>query len=193
MLDKNREFEGLSPIEKLKLGGEPANQLVGEYAPRLLRFFSSLGADARTAEDLTQEVFIKLIRSEARYEERGEFKAYIYQVAYRIWIDEKRVRKPLPFSNSPSGDGPSHDIEHPESFLDLLHEQELESLLQSALNQLPEEQRVVFEMGVIQGMRYREVADVLKLPVGTVKSRIFHAVAKLKEILAQRNRLYEQM
>jgi len=162
------------------------NGLVAEFAPRLARFFASLGADPRTAEDLTQEVFLRLIRTEAAYEERGKVASYLFRIAYRIWVDETRVRRPAPLDPEETLLQRDRRMDLSEAPLDLCLHHEAEDRLREALRQLPQGQRAAFELGVLQGVRYREIAEILQVPLGTVKSRIFTAAKTLKNLLQEK-------
>lgn len=166
------------------LGKDGFTDLVRSYGPRLNRFFESLGADSRLAEDLTQELFLKLLRTEAQYEERGQLQAYLFRMANRLWIDHARIRRPLLIENPTEEDLLRRQAPPPSP---LVHCEAAEGAerLRQAVQTLPPAQRVVFEMGVVQGLRYREIAEILEIPLGTVKTRIFAASAKLRAYIEE--------
>ena len=167
-----------------------SDETIEEFGPRLLRFYRHLGADSKTSEDLTQELFLRLLRSNASYEERGQRKSYLFRMAYRIWIDETRLKRPKPVEGELPG---SWNIlaDITESPFQALSRVESEERLQKALQQIPEEQKLVFELGVIQELRYREISTFLGIPIGTVKSRMFAAVRRLKTILSTSENSHE--
>lgn len=159
------------------------DSVVENYASRLLRFFLSLGADLRTAEDCTQEVFLRWMKHQERYQERGQLKAYLFQIAYRLWIDKQRQKKQDSLAD-PFLEGLFESLpERIDSPFESLLRKESEHRLKTMLQILSEEQRVVFELGVLEEIRYKEISEILKIPVGTVKSRMFAAVQKLRQSL----------
>ena len=172
----------IDALKALRAGGQSAQLVVAHYAPRLLRFFSHLGEENSNCEDLTQEVFLNLVRKKARYEERGRFAAYIFQVAYCVWVDKRRKRQTATMPNEEL-----KSIERPQDCATLPIQQiireEDAARLRAVLRKLPEDQRVICELGLLEEMPYRDIAKVLGIPEGTVKSRMFAAVRKLKDLL----------
>ncbi|MCK6446253.1 MAG: RNA polymerase sigma factor [Planctomycetes bacterium] len=172
------------PLLALRRGDPgPFEEFVRLEAATFVGFFERLGADGAEAEDLTQEVCVRLFRSAPTYEPRDAFAAYALRVARNAWIDatRRRAARPTP--------GQGEALEE----LDLADElapgpRDLETLeegakARAALARLAEGQRVVFELAVLQGRPYPEIAAELGVPLGTVKSRVFHAVRKLRELL----------
>lgn len=166
------------------LGKEGLAELASAYGPRLTGFFRSLGADSRSAEDLTQELFLKLMKTQAQYEERGQIQAYLFRMAHRLWIDESRVRRPRIVGEPSEEDWLRRREPEPGPFELCLREDEKQKLL-DAVASLPEPQRIVFEMGVLRGLRYREIAETLGIPVGTVKTRVFAAAKRIRALLSR--------
>jgi len=162
---------------------------VEREAGTLHRFFLRLGAGPHEAEDMVQEVFLKLYRSAPGYEARSAFGAYALRVARNAWIDRRRRRGARPQGRS------LEDVEHagepgqgglPAADLDpTLPAQRREELerVQRALGQLSPAHAEVIELALVQALPYAEIAEVLAVPVGTVKSRVFHAVRRLRAVL----------
>ena len=168
------------------LGKEGFSEIVSAFHPRLLRFFESLGADSKTSEDLCQELFLKLLRTQAGYEERGQMHAYLFRMAHHLWIDHSRVRRPATVAE-PSEEGWARLREPVKDPAEICEMSEGRDRLRRAMTSLPLAQRATFEMGVIQGMRYRDIAEILEIPLGTVKTRIFAASAKIRSLLSERS------
>jgi RNA polymerase sigma-70 factor (ECF subfamily) len=159
----------------------------------LLNFFFRLSWDRALAEDLTQETLIRAFKSANTWTPSAKFTTWLYRVARNLWIDHirsARIRR----------DGGSLDAPLPDSddrgntYMDLLpadvrppqeeaERRELYGQIMAALDRLPEEQRIVFVLSQLQDMKYHEIAEVLEIPVGTVKSRMHTAVLKLQELL----------
>ncbi|MGC6486614.1 MAG: RNA polymerase sigma factor [Planctomycetota bacterium] len=165
-------------------------ELVEEYRGRMLQFFYRLCWDRDRAEDLCQELFIKLIVGSKRYRPEGRMSTFVYRVATNLWIDHYRAQRPRPRMYSydqavrpDSDDAPRQfagdDVAPSERLID----GEERAALRRALERLTEPHRLVFELAVYQERPYGEISDLLGIPVGTVKSRMHNAVHALKEML----------
>ena len=172
---------------------EAFEHLVRSYTTNLLNFFYFQSGDRGIAEDCVQEVWAKLYRTSADYVPRARFSTFLYRVARNHWIDRYRSaqRRPSEFSLDRSAD--SSDNRTPldrVSELSLLEEgsqrleqEEIARILAQALAKLPEEMQQVYILAAVEERPYSEVADLLEIPVGTVKSRMFNAVRRLQDIL----------
>ncbi len=177
------------PLSALRDGDPtPFERFVVLEAATLLGFFRRLGAPAEEAEDLAQETLLKLYRNAQRYEARESFSSFVFRVARNAWIDSQRRRSVRPERAAGGGGDDDPDraarvtAEQPEAGAGLDSRTRAAALL-DALGALPEGQRAVFELGALQELPYEEVSEVLGIPVGTVKSRMFHAVRRLRERL----------
>ncbi|NRB28868.1 MAG: sigma-70 family RNA polymerase sigma factor [Roseibacillus sp.] len=169
--------------------GQPAlfDAVVIAETGTLLGFFRRLGAGPGEAEDLVQDTIVKLFRSAQRYQSNDRFEAYAFRAARNVWIDSRRragVRERAIGGSSEDREDVLESIrgreEEPFESLEL---SERSQLLDEAVSRLDEAHRVVFELGVLQGLSYAEVSELVDIPVGTVKSRVHHAVRKLREML----------
>lgn len=155
-------------------------------SPIFLSFFRRLGAARAEAEDLVQEVFLKLFRHAPSYQPTGKFQAFAYRIARNAWIDRQRrraVRPPRAAGGSDEGE-PSHELAASDPTPGALAERDEEAgRVSAAMARLPETHRLVFELGVVEELPYCEISKLLEIPEGTVKSRMFHAVRKLRELL----------
>lgn len=154
---------------------EAFGELVRRHQKSLVNFFVRLGV-YNDAEDLVQETLLRVYRSRERYEPRAKFTTYLYKVARNVWVDryrkqgrtrilQERVRE----EQEVQGDAPGTSSRKLE--------------VREALDELSEKLRMVVVMSVYQGLKYREIAEILDLPEGTVKSRMHLAVQRLKELL----------
>lgn len=167
--------------------------LVERVLPRLLGFFRRLGADRAGAEDLAQEVLFKIYRVRERYEARAQFITYLFHVARNHWIDHYRHRRIQPGSVSAdapgsgeAGTGLSADLPaRPEAPEGRAEQHELARALEGAIQDLGQEHRDVFVLSQVEGLRYQDIAAILSIPVGTVKSRMHAAFRLLRDALSR--------
>lgn len=153
-------------------------ELVSKYQRPLMNFFWRSGVYT-DAEDLVQQTFIRLYRYRDRYKPEAKFTTFLYLLARQTWIDELRRRKRTERLK---------DALHAEQETDLATSLQPERGcmdLNHALARLPEGLRAVVVMGIYQDLPYVEIAAVLRIPVGTVKSRMFNALRLLREILEE--------
>jgi RNA polymerase sigma-70 factor, ECF subfamily len=154
------------------------DELVSSMAPRLKGYFLRMGAQNTTAEDLTQHVFLRVFQARHRYRPAGRLDAYLLRIAHNLWIDSRRKRRlVLAGDDLPEavdqGPGPLLQAEH----------KDRGRLLRQALELLDEPTRELLELAILQRVPYQEVAAILDIPVGTVKSRVYYSLRKLREQL----------
>lgn len=166
-------------------------ELVDSYRERMLQFFFRLCWDRDRAEDLTQELFIKLMMGSKRYRPEGRMSTFVYRVATNLWIDHYRAQRPRPRFFSFDQVVHPDDDQAPRQYANddpSPHEQmqdgEERAAMRRSLERLTEPHRIVFELAVYQERPYGEISELLGIPVGTVKSRMHNAVNALKEMLA---------
>ncbi len=175
------------PLAALR-DGDPRlfEAFVAAESPIFLSFFRRLGATRAEAEDLVQEVFLKLFRHAESYQPTGKFQAFAYRIARNAWIDRQRRRavRPPRAAGGGSEEEPSHELAAQDPNPGTLAERDEEAgRVSAAMARLPDTHRLVFELGVVEELPYSEISKLLDIPEGTVKSRMFHAVRKLRELL----------
>ena len=162
-----------------------------DEASTLLGFFRRLGASAPEAEDLAQDVFLKLYRHSRTYRADERFVPFVFRVARNAWVDRSRRRQARPTLVEPPRDAQGGELEawgaadersDAEADAAARRGDETRRMLE-ALDELAPGHREVFELGAMQELSYQEVGELLGIPVGTVKSRMFHAVRRLREAL----------
>ena len=166
--------------------------LVERVLPRLLGYFRRLGADRATAEDCAQEVLLKIYRVREKYTPRARFITYLFHIARNHWIDVYRHRKVGP--TTVSADAPGGGGEGPGLAADLpatghtspsggLDRRALKEALERAIRGLGPDHREVFLLAQVESLKYQEIGEILKIPVGTVKSRMHAASRQIREAL----------
>ena len=165
-------------LDRIKSGDtSAAGDLFEKYAPSLLRFTDRLLSDRPTAEEVTQEVFVKVISRAHQYDGRAEVSSWLFAIAANACRDRRRrdrraVIVPLEGLPEPSSRGEGSEKR-------LIDRQQREAV-RHALSRLSEEQREALVLARYHGMPYADIARVLGISVGAVKTRIFRAVETLK-------------
>jgi RNA polymerase sigma-70 factor (ECF subfamily) len=164
--------------------------LVGRVLPRLTGYFRRLGAERHLAEDCAQDVLLKVYRIREQYEPRAKFVTYLFHIARNHWIDVYRHLHAGP-RIALAGSGSEGDEERAPAFPpgratepagDAVRA-ELRAALARAIAALGDEHREVFVLAQVDALRYEDVAAILGIPLGTVKSRMHTAVRQVREAL----------
>ncbi len=178
-MEPDEPLSARDPLVALRTGDvAPFEAFVRAWTRNLVAYFCQQGAGLSRAEDLTQEVFLKLYQGAARYRPAERFQAYCFRTARNVWIDDCR-------RSAARADAMARVETHrwgevrPDPGADLLFEED-ERRLRVLLDGLPGGQRRVFELALLAELSYAEIGALLAIPVGTVKSRMFHAVRRLR-------------
>ncbi|MHC4400108.1 MAG: RNA polymerase sigma factor [Planctomycetota bacterium] len=162
-------------------------ELVCRYQRRLFAFFWRLLSNAEEAQDCTQETFLRLWRGRTGYAPKGKFSTYLFQIAKNLFLDERRRHQRRPRLRHVSSDrlqGSAETPAEPDSPYREAVAREIRCAVSEAVARLPETHRLVYVMSEDQRMSYRQIAEILGCPVGTVSSRKVEAVRKLRKLLA---------
>lgn len=180
-------------IETARQGNLAAfNQLVLSYQSMAYNLAYRILGHAEGAEDATQEAFIKAYRNLGQYR-GGSFKAWLLRIVTNVCYDQLRhvQRRPAQSLEDLSVD-PEHAgklVDHAEEPSDYAVRQELGRIIQVGINQLPTDQRMTLMLSDVEGLSYDEIAVVMDTSLGTVKSRLSRARAKLRDFLLQQQEL----
>jgi RNA polymerase sigma-70 factor (ECF subfamily) len=167
-----------SLLERVRAGDTGgAGELFERYAPALLRFADRLLSDRGAAEEVTQEVFVKVISRAHQYDGRAEVSSWLFAIAANACRDRRRRDRratvvPLEAVAEP--------VQKGEGIESMLSQRERREAVRRALSSLSEEQREALVLARYHGLPYSEIAGVLGISVGAVKTRIFRAVEALK-------------
>ena len=166
-------------------------QLVYRYERELFSYLRRYLGNAEMAEDVFQTAFLQVHLKCEQFEAGRRFRPWLYTIATNAAIDARRRNKR---HTNVSLDTPrEQDHEDVGRLVNLLESgdlgpsdsivrEEANRLVRKTLDQLPESMHAVIQLVYYQGMKYREAADVLDIPVGTVKSRLHSAIAKLTDV-----------
>jgi len=172
-------------------------QLINQYQKMAYNVAYRIMGNEEDAKDMTQEALIKVYKKLKSFRMDASFSTWLYRIVMNTCKDELRKKKMKVVSIDQSfdtGDGEVQmDLEDeklgPE---DKLIQKETQTMVQEALNQLPEANRIVLVLRDIEGMSYDEISEVLQLPKGTVKSRINRGRQGLKEVIMQNRKTQER-
>lgn len=165
-------------IKKLHNGeAEALDELIGLYYPAIFRYCLWHMPDRESARDAVQETFLKMVRALERYEQRGQFKAFLYRIAANTCID--LLRKEWRTEEVPE------DLCFEEPGFRAAEDREQ---LAAAFQKLDQGQRELVLLKFGQELTLREIAAVTGLPLRTVQSRLRKATGQMKRELEGRNR-----
>lgn len=152
---------------------ECLDELIELYYPAILRYCMWHMPDTESAQDATQETFLKLVRFIGRYEHRGQFRAFLYRIAANTCIDLRRRLPP----QEPFPEEPGQVICRPESGYQAAEDRQL---LATAFAILQDDQRELILLRYGQELTLREIAAVTGKPLRTVQTKLSRAVKKMR-------------
>jgi RNA polymerase sigma-70 factor (ECF subfamily) len=165
-------------LERIRRGDTAAaGELFERHSPALLRFADRLLSDRAAAEEVTQEVFVKVITRAHQYDGRAEVASWLFAIAANACRDRRRRERRAAVVPLEAIAEPAHKGEGIET---RLLSRERRAAVRQALSDLSEEQREALVLARYHGLPYSEIASVLGISVGAVKTRIFRAVETLK-------------
>jgi RNA polymerase sigma factor (sigma-70 family) len=165
-------------MEAVKRGElQQATLLFERYHKRIFNFLARMAMDRELAEDLTQNVFLRIIKYRTSYREGNRFQSWIYQVARNVFSDHYQAHKNR-FSDFVDVEKISdHMADREESE----EQDEKEKLLHRSMEKLSEEQRELLVLTRFQHMKYEDVAAIMDTTVANIKVKVHRAILKLRE------------
>jgi RNA polymerase sigma-70 factor (ECF subfamily) len=173
------------------------NQLVDRYSTQIYNFALRMTNNAEDAQDIYQEAFIHAFRGIGRFRSDSAFSTWLYRIVRNVYLDEQKRRRSRPYvsleETIETEDGSiarevEDDAPSPE---DIVQTNERRRAVQRAITQLPERQREILVLYDIQGCTYEEIARILEINVGTVKSRLNRARRGLRDRLLPFKELFD--
>ncbi|HEY2395163.1 MAG TPA: sigma-70 family RNA polymerase sigma factor [Rudaea sp.] len=171
--------EDIACLSQIALGDRAAfERLYRRYYDRLFRFVLRVTGRMNLVEDVINDTMIVIWRKAGDYRAAARASTWIFGIAYRKGLKalSRELRAPEVMDELP-------ELEQPPS--DALDREGLHSAIRQAVMRLPPEHRAVVDLTFFFNRSYEEAAQILDVPVGTVKSRMFHARAKLRPLLTQ--------
>ncbi len=188
---------GPAATDKLVVAAQQGNQeafgaLVDEYQDNIYNYVARMIRDRTEAEDIAQETFVKAYQALGKFRGASSFQTWLYRIASNLAIDTIRRRTrhgsvsleqsvetdegQVPRQWPDEGPGPFEQVEIAET----------QQAVREAIATLSPKLRTVIVLYDLEGLSYRQIADILGCPLGTVKSRLFNARNQLQDILAER-------
>ena len=193
------EAQDIEWMQRVKQGDRDAfGELVEAHQGRVIgTVVRMLGPETMDAEDIAQQVFLRVWKSAARYEPTAKFTTWLFTITRNLVFNESRRRKNRPTSSLDASAPGSDEDAGPRQFADdstpspeaALLEQEMREAIDAAIGELPEQQRMAVVLRRYEEMPYEEIARVLELTVPAEKSLVFRARTfwreRLERYLAQ--------
>lgn len=164
---------------------EAFNGLVIAYQDMAYNLAYRILGDPDAAADATQDAFISAFRAVRKFR-GGSFKAWLLRIVTNACYDQLRRKKRHPTVSLESFYAIPGQAEDPENYA---LRQELSRVIQAGIQTLPYDQRIALVLSDVQGLSYKEIAQVVGISLGTVKSRLSRARAKLRDYLLEREEL----
>lgn len=166
------------------------NEIVSRYKDKIYRYIYRMTGSAEDAEDLTQEVFVRMYTNIAGFRAEASLSTWLFRIAGNLCTDSFRKNKhargnvSLDAPMDESDEGASRDVPDMSSEPDrLFGRKELGEQIEAALAKLPTKLRSAVILHDVEGLAYDEIAQTERVPLGTIKSRIFNARAALRDHL----------
>ena len=158
------------------------SELMSRHQQSLLNFFYRMGV-YNDAEDLVQEAFVRLYNYRDRYRPTAKFTTFLYMIGRQVRLDlaRKEVRKEA-FVQKYSKDVEEQNLPNRSA----AENRRID--IEPCLEKLPEQMREVIVLSFYQNLKYLEIAEILDIPVGTVKSRMFNAMNELRSLINEQSK-----
>ncbi len=191
MIDTDRTDQELVRL-CLKGQERAAHELVSRYQRPIFSFICRMVRDRELAEDLAQDTFIRAFDNLAKYDPDYKFSSWLFKVGHNLTVDHIRRRELDTVSIHGAPDAVTSDQQEATSVTlesefeqpdELLEARELGASIEEAIERLRPEYRTAILLRHVEGYSYDEIAEVMEIPLGTVKTYIHRARAELQDML----------
>lgn len=163
------------------------DQIVERYQDRIYTFVRRMVRDGGEAEDVAQEVFVKAFQAIRQFDGRASLSTWLFRIASNLCVDHarRRARRIDPLSLSGATDE-ERETDVPDRRYDperMVIEDEMRRIVDKVVGGLSEKLRTVLLLHDMQNLSYEEIAEVVKVPLGTVKSRLFLARSQVRDAM----------
>jgi RNA polymerase sigma-70 factor (ECF subfamily) len=189
------EMDAASPVldEDVRLmlavragDGEAFDALFRRWSAPLLRYLNRMVRDVAAAEELVQEVFLRVHRSRERYSPDARFSTWLYRIATNLALNELRCPRHRALHQSADAEGAEPIRDEGVAPDEVAHARQLGERVEAELEQLPEKQRAALWLAAVEGLSYAEVAEALDVSEKAVKALVHRARTTLAARLPER-------
>lgn len=176
----------------LKSDERAARELVERFERPVFSIVYRMVRDRELAEDLTQEVFVRTFNNLGRYDRSYKFSSWLFKIAYNLTVDHLRKKRVKTISMHGSPDAVTTDRQEATSLTleseeespeEVVEARELAGTLEDAIARLRPEYRTAILLRHVEDRPYEEIAEIMDVPLGTVKTYIFRARRELRDML----------
>jgi len=158
-------------------------ELVDRFKHLVFALISRSVVDRSRAEDLAQDVFLRVHRGLPYFRGEARLSTWIYRIVVNVCAEERTDRRAREGSTHVSLDDPDSRLPPPSTVDRRFSDFELRDRLEKAIQQLPEQYQLLIAGHYLQGMQYEDLAEAMKLPLGTVKTQLHRAKRQLRRLL----------
>lgn len=183
--------EDFELLAKFKKGDQQAFELlVRKYKTTVFNTIYSIMGNAQEADDIAQEVFLKVYTKADSFKGESSFSTWLYRITVNRCIDELRRRKnkiisyEIEFNQEEKLKLKDVLASRENDITEKLRQKELQDIIQKAMNSLPEKYRIILTLKETEGLSYKEISQIMKISLAKVKIWLFRARQKLKGKLA---------
>ncbi|MGE0041797.1 MAG: RNA polymerase sigma factor [Vicinamibacterales bacterium] len=171
-------------IERCRRGDDWAfRELVDQHKGLVFALVSRSVTDTARAEELAQEVFLRVHRGLAYFRGEARLSTWIYRIVSNVVAEEGKRRRPVVLSLDERLEDDRPRVPEPGRPDRAFGDMELRDRLEKAIRTLPAREQVLVNGHYLQGLKYEELAEALDLPLGTVKTHLFRAKRRLRDLL----------
>ena len=180
-------------VSLIKKGNVDAfDKLVKAYEKKVINVAYSLLSDKEDALDASQEIFVKVYKNISSFRGESTVSTWIFKITKNVCYDILRKRKATLISlDEEDDDEKKIEVADESASPEVIYErQEKINIVRDAISKLDENQKIVITLFDINGLSYDEISEIIKCPIGTVKSRLYRAREQLRKILSENRELF---
>ena len=177
-------FNDLEIIESVLAGNAEAyGRLVTRYQNRLFHSLLRVTGSPEEAEDVAQESFVQAFVKLESFQRKSQFFTWLYRIAFNTSVSRNRRKRPTISVEAVTAASGNEPMDESQSASEQIEKQERVAAVHTALTKLQPEQRKILVLRELENCTYEEIATILELPVGTVRSRLHRARIQLRDVL----------
>ena len=159
--------------------------LVAKYQPRLFNTLFHVTGSREDAEDVGQEALVQAYLKLSSFQRKSTFYTWLYRIAFNLWVSHRRKRRIENVLGRTREDQGNEPLDPRETPAERVLREERAVAVYAALDTLPDDYRSILVLREIEGCRYERIAEILELPLGTVRSRLHRARIELSHQLKE--------